>query len=113
MKKLLELVMIMVFCVSIASGTNIILISDSGYWPSWSEEPLFSDATGAAKYQDSAMVDYLVSLGYTVDTSGMAGHYRDVPVAGDTHWTVDSAKVAALNAADLIIVSRYASSGSQ
>jgi hypothetical protein len=110
MRKLLELVMIMVFCVSVASGTNIILISDSGLWRGSAE--VFKDATGAAKYNDTAMVIYLESLGYTVDTSGMGGHYRDIPITGDTHWTVDPAKIAALNAADLIIVSRYAASGS-
>jgi hypothetical protein len=115
MRKLLELVMIMVFCVSVASGSNIILISDSGFWPSWSETALFPHAgwtSGDVKYNDTAMVEFLMSLGYTVDTSGMAGHYRDVPLAGDTHWTEDAAKIAALNAADLIIMSRFAASGS-
>ncbi|MCE5185947.1 MAG: hypothetical protein LLF76_07460 [Planctomycetaceae bacterium] len=112
MRKLLGLVMIMIFCADIASTATIIVISDSGYFPAGATQPEFNNVNNAAWFQDSAMVDYLKSLGYTVDTSGMGGHYRDVPISGDTHWTVDSTKIAALNNADLIIMSRYAASGS-
>lgn len=108
MRKLLELVTIMVFCVSIASGSTIIVISDTGYWPQGAPEAEFPDVDGhdTIDYcQDSEMVDFLKSLGYTVDTSGMAGAYRD-------GWTTDQNKVDALNAADLILVSRKTSSSS-
>ena len=108
MRKLLGLVTIMVFYVSIAPGSTIIVISDTGYWPAGAPEAAFPDVDGNAtsdKCQDSEMVDFLISLGYTVDTSGMAGTYRDAE-----DWPSDPAKVAALNAADLIIVSRKTSS---
>ena len=106
MRKLLELVMIIVFCVSMASGSTIMLISDSGFWSGGAA--VIPDATGgtdAADCQDTLMVSFLNSLGYTVDTSGMGGEYRD-----GENWVSDPAKVAALNAADLIIVSRKTSS---
>jgi hypothetical protein len=114
MRKLLELVIIMVFCVSIASGKTIIVISDSGYWPTGAPAAEFANVAGAAFYQDSAMVDYLKSLGYTVDTSGMAGRYREYNATStpvQPGWVGNPTKEAALNAADLIIISRYATSG--
>lgn len=104
MKKLLELVMIMVFCVSMASGSTIMLISDSGYYEIGGGT-VFPDADGEDEYQDSTMVEFLEDLGYTVDISGMAGTYRETE-----DWPNDPVKVAALNAADLIIVSRKTSS---
>ena len=102
--------MIMVFCVGIASASNIIIISDTGYWPAGASQMEFDDWNNTwvnsggetPCFQDSQLVDYLKSLGHTVDTSGMAGNYRDARPA----WTSDSAKVAALNNADLIIISR-------
>lgn len=107
MRKLLELVAIMVLGVGIASGSRIMIISDTGYWPQGAGYEAFRDVDGKEAYQDSEMVDFLKSLGYDVDTSGMAGAYRE-----STNWTTDSEKVAALNAADLIIFSRKAASGS-
>lgn len=56
---------------------------------------------------DNELVEFLKSLGHTVDSSGMGGNYRET-----TGWTANPAKVAALNAADLIIVSRRITSGS-
>jgi len=84
------------------------LVSDSGLWRTGSATPEFPNVDGEAKYNDTAMVEFLEDLGYTVDTSGMAGAYWDnTPVK----WPDDPAKVAALNSADLIIMSRYGSSG--
>lgn len=62
------------------------------------------DLTG--NHEDDALVSFLEGLGYTVDTSGMSQAYRDSqdPFA-------DAAKVAALEAADLVLVTRRANSG--
>ena len=103
MRKLFESVLIMVFCVGIASASKIIVISDTGYWPSGSSSAEFPDFNGDANYQDSQLVDFLKSLGHTVDTSGMAGNYRD---RVRPYWYSDAGKLAALDNADLIIVSR-------
>jgi hypothetical protein len=56
---------------------------------------------------DDSLVAYLEGLGYTVDTSGMNKAYRE----GENPFD-NAAKVAALEAADLVLVSRRTSSGS-
>jgi len=108
MKQLLALTMALVFCASTAYGLDIMLISDSGLWRTGSVDPEFPNVDGETKYNDTAMVEFLEGLGYTVDTSGMAGAYWDNT---EVKWPDDPAKVAALNSADLIIMSRYGSSG--
>lgn len=107
MKRLLALIMVLVFCVSAAQGDTIMLISDSGLWDTASDTEVLPDVDGGTKYNDTAMVDFLVNLGYTVDTSGMAGAYWDNT---DVKWPDDPAKVAALNSADLIIMARFTAS---
>jgi hypothetical protein len=52
------------------------------------------------------LVAFLEGLGYTVDTSVMGGAMKD----GEDPWS-DAAKVAALEAADLVLVSRRTNSG--
>ncbi len=55
--------------------------------------------------RDDSLVGLLESSGYTVDTSGMAAAYRQDQAPFD-----DPVKAAALGDADLVLVSRYASS---
>jgi hypothetical protein len=76
-----------------AAGANIIWVSD------------FYDDDGDGITDDIGWVELLEAQGYTVDyTMGAA--------VGDGYWrTLDDAKIAALNAADLIIVSRCSDSG--
>ncbi|MEJ5258670.1 MAG: LamG-like jellyroll fold domain-containing protein [Anaerohalosphaeraceae bacterium] len=107
MRKISALLMIILFCVGAASAKTILIISDGGYWPTGAPNPLFDGVSPKTNfYNDTQLVEFLISLGYTVDTSGMAGRYRD-----STGWTTDSDKLAALSNADLIIVSRLTDSG--
>jgi len=54
---------------------------------------------------DAGWVDFLSAQGYTVD-------YKAGPANGNGYWrTLDDAKIAELNAADLVIVSRNSGSG--
>lgn len=115
MKRLLALIMALAFCASAAQALDVMIISDSGLFRTGSAEPEFANADGDPKYMDTAMVEYLEGLGYTVDTSGMAGAYRepgkneDYPDNG--WWEGLDGRLAAVQSADLVIVSRYASSG--
>jgi hypothetical protein len=59
------------------------------------------------EHGDDSLVAFIQALGHTVDTSGMNQAYRE----GSNPFS-DSAKVAALEAADLVIVSRITDSGS-
>jgi hypothetical protein len=99
MKRLMYLILAVAFCVAgPAYGTyDIILISDA-------------DVPGTnpdGDHEDDALVSWLQDLGYTVDTSGMGQAYRE----GENPFD-DAAKVAALNSADMVVVSRRTSSGS-
>ena len=98
MKRLIAFVLVFVFCLtsSIYAGYDIILISDSN-------PPDVSDGN----HEDDALVSWLESLGYTVDTSGMGQVYRESENPFD-----DPMKVAALESAGMVLVSRMTSSGS-
>jgi len=86
-KKLIFLVLVLGFCmVSSVQAANIIWVSG------------FFDDNGDGEPDDQAWVDMLEARGYTVDyTPG----WEDL----------DDDKIAALNAADLIIISRCSNSG--
>jgi hypothetical protein len=121
MKRLLVLTTIMVFCVSTAHGLNIMLISDSGLWRTGSATPEIPDPeTDKNKYVDTALVEFLEGLGYTVDTSGMAQAYREPGKYKGTNpdylahsWMEGlDGRLAALQDADMVILSRFADSGS-
>lgn len=98
MKRLITLILTIVFCLtgSAYAGYDIILISDCN-------PPDVVDGD----HEDDPLVDWLVSLGYTVDTSGMGKAYRE----GEKPFE-DPDKVAALNSAGIVLVSRRTSSGS-
>lgn len=98
MKRLITLILAVVFCLtgSAYAGYDIILISDCN-------PPDVADGD----HEDDALVDWLVSLGYTVDTSGMGKAYRE----GENPFE-DPDKVSALNSAGIVLVSRRTSSGS-
>ena len=53
---------------------------------------------------DYAAVDFLTSLGHTVE-------YQRVGLGNGSYRTLDATKIAALNAADLIILGRSVDSG--
>jgi hypothetical protein len=115
-KRFLLVVLALAMMSSLCYGWNdILLISDSGYryW----DEGLGNYVTTVAsvpggKYVDSTLVDWLTSLGYTVDTTGMGGNYwdRDPVTNAPREWWNDAAKMQHINDAELIIVSKYASS---
>jgi hypothetical protein len=92
---------------SAALEGRILLISDSGYWPSWSPTPIVTATVAANKYNDTTLVDWLGSLGYDVDIFGMNGKYWDNTA---TKWYNDAEKLQHIDDAALIIVSKLASS---
>jgi hypothetical protein len=92
-KKLIFLGVMLGLClVPAAQAANIIYVSD-GYDERPDNVP-----------DDQATVDFLVSLGHTVD-------YQRVGFGNGTWRTLDADKIATLNAADLIIVARCTDSG--
>jgi hypothetical protein len=98
MKRLIYLVLPVAVCLTsvVNAGYDIILISDCN-------PPDVTDGD----HEDDALVAWLEGLGYTVDTSGMGKAYREGENAFD-----DPAKVAALNSAGIVLVSRRTNSGS-
>lgn len=96
-KVMIALALVLGLAFSVTSsvyGTTILVVSDA-YAPG--DEP-------TKEHNDDSMVLFLQDLGYSVDTSGMGKVMR-----GD--WSGKPAIVAAVEAADLIIVSRRTSSG--
>lgn len=97
MKRLIFLILPVVVCLTsvVNAGYDIILISDAN-------PPDVADGD----HEDDALVAWLEGLGYTVDTSGMGKAYRK----GENPFD-DPAKVAALNSAGIVLVSRRTDSG--
>lgn len=97
MKRLITLILLLVFCLTGSAYTaDIILISDS-----------LAPGVEGDQHYDDALVTFLEGLGYSVDTSGMGQAYRE----GENPFE-DAAKVEALESAGMVIVSRITSSGS-
>jgi hypothetical protein len=97
MKRLIYLVLPVAVCLTsvVNAGYDIILISDCN-------PPDIVDGD----HEDDALVAWLEGLGYTVDTSGMGKAYQDGQNPFD-----DPTKVAALNSAGIVLVSRRTNSG--
>jgi len=108
-KELLVCFLVSVFCLTapVNAAMNIVWVSDA-------HTPAADFAGGknvAPDWQavetpwDQPWVDLLISQGHSVD------YTKGTP--GDGYWrTLDEDKIAALNAADLVIISRDTSSGS-
>ena len=95
-RKLMSWVFVLAFCLAGSTeAATILLISDCDL------------PGGTGDYHDDSLVAFLESLGHAVDTSGMNDAYRE----GQNPFS-DPAKVAALENADLVVVSRRTSSGS-
>ena len=117
MRRLLALAMVLFLCVGTAHALTVMVISDSGYEADGITDADSKDVAGGGKYVDTAMVDYLKSLGYTVDTSGLGGTYRDIDknkkgYTTNQWWAGLDGRLAAIQNADLVILSRYGDSGS-
>ena len=99
-KKLIYLVcfVLVLGMVSSAYASNIIWVSDATDW------------SGDGALDDRGWVDLLRAEGYSVDYKGEGG--SEAPDYRYWRGTLDDAKIAELNAADLVIVSRDTSSGS-
>jgi hypothetical protein len=97
MKRLIFLVLPVAVCLTsvVNAGYDIILISDCN-------PPDVADGY----HEDDALVAWLEGLGYTVDTSGMGEAYQD-----NKDPFADPTKVAALNSAGMVLVSRRTNSG--
>jgi len=93
-RKLHYFVLVLVFCLaSSMPAANIVWVSDQ------------YDELVDQKPDDFAWVEFLEANGHTVDNTVGPGF-------GNGYWrTMDADKVAALNAADLVIVSRNSDSG--
>jgi hypothetical protein len=93
-KKPLYFALVLVFCLaSLMPAANIIWVSD------WYDERV----DGAP--DDFAWIEFLEAHGYTVDNQPAAS-------SGNGYWrTLDNNKIAALNAADLVIISKNSNSG--
>ncbi|MCP4607955.1 MAG: hypothetical protein GY845_04495 [Planctomycetes bacterium] len=93
-KQSIYLVLVLAFCLtSSVYAANIIWVSD------------FYDDDWDGITDDQAWVELLEAQGYMVDCTMGAG-------VGNGYWRIlDGAKIAALNAADLIIISRNSNSG--
>ncbi|MCP4612885.1 MAG: hypothetical protein GY845_29685 [Planctomycetes bacterium] len=93
-KTMIYFIMVLSFCfVSSVNAANIIWVSD------WYDEL----ADGVS--DDQKFVEVLEAHGHTVDN-------QEAPNFGEGYWrTMDADKIAALNAADLVIVSRNSNSG--
>jgi hypothetical protein len=93
-RKSLYSLLVLVFCLaSSLSAANIIWVSD------WYDERV----DGVP--DDYAWIDFLEAQGYTVDNQPAAS-------SGNGYWrTLDNNKIAALNAADLVIISKNSNSG--
>ena len=97
--KIIVFVMLMaLMCSGAAQAQTILIVSDCDL-----------PAVNGGDERDDELVQWLIDLGFTVDTDGMNDNYRD-----DTRspWDpANGAKLARLQAADLIIVSRRTGSG--
>lgn len=97
-----------------AGDYTIMIISDSGYDSMLDADG--KDKAGGGKFVDETLVNFLLNAGFNVDTSGMGGDYRRVgknaDYTTDEWWAGNDGRLAAIQAADLVIVSRYADSGS-
>ena len=93
-RRLIYFVLVLAFCLtSSVEAANIIWVSD-GYDELVDNMP-----------DDHGWVDFLEAQGYTVD-------YTEGASFGNGYWrTLDADKIAALNAADLVILSRSSNSG--
>jgi hypothetical protein len=97
MKRIITLIVLVVFCLTgSAYSADIILISEA-------EAP---GSTEEGTHEDDALVAWIESLGFTVDTSGMGGAYME----GENPFD-DAAKVEALETAGLVMFSRRSNSG--
>lgn len=94
MRRLVTFMLVLVFCLSmpVNAAMDVIWVSDA------------YDQNVSGNPDDQAWVDLLTDQGYNVNYELLA--------PGDGYWrTLDSEKIDALNAADLVIVSRNSDSG--
>ena len=100
MKRMITLALVIGFAFSAATQAGLILVVSDSYAP--------GDASNT-DHCDDPLVGFLQSLGHTVDTSGMGKAMRE---GANSPWAVgNEAKLAALNNADLVFVSRRTDSG--
>ena len=93
MKRLIALALVLGLALSVSANAGVILVVSDSYAPG--VEPAHAD------HEDDPLVGFLTSLGHSVDMSGMGGAMK----------TLDAGKIAALEVADLVIVSRRTNSG--
>jgi len=96
MKRLIALALVLGLALSVSANAGVILVVSDSYAPDSAE----------TDHRDDPLVGFLMSIGHTVDTSGMGGAFKDA-----TNPFGDPAKVAAMDNADLVIVSRRTNSG--
>ena len=103
-------------CCENAGDYTIMIISDSGMERDGLLTADNETKAEGGKYVDETLVYFLENCGFNVDTSGMGGDYRrsghneDYPV--DEWWEGNDGRLAAVQSADLVIVSKFANSSS-
>lgn len=133
-KRFLVLALALVLMSSVCFGASgTIMIIDDGGLKARDGTILIPDPEGPpvdtrAKYNDSSLVWFLEDLGYTVDTRGMAqtywtaeknnwteggdyGLHNGVDLGASQWWEGNDWRLQALLDADIVIMSRFASSG--
>jgi hypothetical protein len=98
---MIALALVIGLAFSVAAQAGLVVVVSDSYAPG--TEPTSPD------HEDDSLVGFIQSLGHTVDTSGMGGAMKD---GGTSPWAAgNEAKLAALQNADLVIVSRRTNSG--
>jgi hypothetical protein len=102
-------------CLPVCEGAKILVVGDSGYEPGGKlDADDYTKAMGG-RYPDESLVAWLECLGYDVDTCGLGGDYRHKDKNNDypdhNWWEGQDDRLQRALDADLIIFSRYASSG--
>lgn len=102
MKRMIALALVIGLAFSVSANAGLVLVVSDSHAP--------GTELANPDHEDDALVGFLQSLGHAVDTSsGMGGAMKE---GGSSPWAVgNEAKLAALQSADLVIVSRRTNSG--
>ena len=127
MRQVLVVGALLLFCASAAQALDVMVISDGGLRARDDTILIPDPEEGRNKYNDSSLVWFLEDLGYNVDTRGMAqtywtaeknnwsaggdyGLHNGVDLGASQWWEGADWRLQALLDADLVIMSRFASS---
>ena len=103
-KAVLSMLIFAIAMAGTANAVTVLVVSDA-------DIPFDKGGDEAGQHEDDPLVTWLEDIGYTVDVTGMDQNFRESN--GRSPWAAgNEAKLAALEAADIVIVTRRTSSGS-